>query len=129
MPLAPRLLHAAGRLAAVAALALLPVMAAAAELVMVDREGCAYCRAWKQQIGPAYPHTDLGQFAPLRLHNVRDGAIADVTLARPVTFTPTFLLVQDGAELGRIEGYPGEDFFWGLLENLLREKTDFVGSS
>jgi hypothetical protein len=129
MPLAPRLLHAAGRLAGIAALALLPVVAATAELVMVDRDGCAYCRAWKQQIGPAYPHTDLGRFAPLRLHNVRDGAIADVILARPVTFTPTFLLVQDGAELGRIEGYPGEDFFWGLLENLLREKTDFVGAS
>lgn len=129
MPLLPRLVTVAGRLAGIAALALLPAVVAAAELVMVEREGCAYCRAWKQQIGPAYPHTDLGQFAPLRLHDVRNGAIADVILARPVTFTPTFLLVQDGAELGRIEGYPGEDFFWGLLERLLKEKTDFVGSS
>ena len=34
---------------------------------------------------------------------------------RRVSFTPTFILVQDGVEVGRIEGYPGEDFFWGLL--------------
>jgi hypothetical protein len=22
-------------------------------------------------------------------------------------------------QIGRIEGYPGEDFFWGLVENLV----------
>jgi hypothetical protein len=42
-----------------------------------------------------------------------------VALKSPVRFTPTFVLVQDGRELGRIEGYPGEDFFWGLLERLM----------
>jgi len=36
-------------------------------------------------------------------------------LERSVHFTPTFILVDDGREVGRIEGYPGEDFFWGLL--------------
>ena len=34
---------------------------------------------------------------------------------------PTFVLVEDGRELGRIEGYPGEDFFWGLLGKLLEK--------
>ena len=27
-------------------------------------------------------------------------------------------LVVDGAEKSRIEGYPGEDFFWGLLDQM-----------
>ncbi len=36
-------------------------------------------------------------------------------------FTPTFVLFDDGREIGRIEGYPGEDFFWGLLQNLVPE--------
>lgn len=117
------------RMLGVALIGLMPLAAMATELVMVERDGCAYCIAWKQQIGPAYPNTDLGQFAPLRLHNQRDGAPEGVTLARPVVFTPTFLLVADGVELARIEGYPGEDFFWGLLENMLKEKTDFIGSS
>jgi hypothetical protein len=132
MPL-PSLVVYPGRLMARAglgaALALMALMAQAAELVMVERDGCAYCKAWKEQIGPAYPNTDLGQFAPLRLVNIRDGAPAGVSFARPVVFTPTFILIEDGAELGRIEGYPGEDFFWGLLEKMLKEKTDFVGSS
>ena len=105
----------------------LPAMAA--ELVMVDRDGCGYCIAWKKEIGPAYPNTDLGQFAPLRVVNIRDGAPDGVSFARPVVFTPTFILIEDGMELARIEGYPGENFFWGLLEKMLKETTDFVGSS
>jgi hypothetical protein len=51
-----------------------------------------------------------------------------VDLARPISFTPTFVLVEDGRELARIEGYPGEDFFWGLLGMLLEEHTDFAES-
>jgi len=105
----------------------LPAMTA--ELIMVDRAGCPYCIAWKEQIGPAYPNTDLGKFAPLRIVDLRDGAPEGVTFARPALFTPTFILIEDGQELGRIEGYPGEDFFWGLLEIMLKEKTDFIGSS
>lgn len=114
-------------LIAVTWLAALPLVAA--ELVMVDRAGCAYCIAWKEQIGPAYPNTDLGAFAPLRIVDIRDGAPEGMTFARPALFTPTFILIEDGQEVGRIEGYPGEDFFWGLLEKLLKEKTDFVGAS
>ncbi len=100
-----------------------------AELIMVDRAGCPYCIAWKDQIGPAYPNTDLGKYAPLRIVDIRDGAPDGVSFSRPALFTPTFILIRDGQELGRIEGYPGEDFFWGLLEKLMRETTDFDGSS
>jgi hypothetical protein len=113
----------------VAAILLTPQTASAAELVMIDREGCGYCIAWKKQIGPASPNTDLGPFAPLRVVYIREGAPAGVTFDRPVLFTPTFILIDDGRELGRIEGYPGEDFFWGLLEKMLKEKMDFIGSS
>ena len=116
-------------LALVAAGLAFSLPAVAAELVMIDRQGCAYCIAWKKEIGPAYPNTDLGQFAPLRVVDIRDGAPEGVTFARPVVFTPTFILIEDGAELARLEGYAGEDFFWGLLEKMLKENTDFVGSS
>ena len=32
----------------------------------------------------------------------------------------TFVLMHNGAEIGRILGYPGEDHFWGLLQQLLQ---------
>ena len=38
-------------------------------------------------------------------------------------FTPVFVLIENGAEFGRIRGYPGETFFWGLLASLI-ERLD-----
>ena len=34
---------------------------------------------------------------------------------RAILYTPTFVLMDQGAEVGRITGYAGEEFFWGLL--------------
>lgn len=48
-----------------------------------------------------------------------------MAFARKVVFTPTFILVEDGNERARLEGYPGEDFFWPLLSRLLEQHTAF----
>lgn len=106
---------------------LLPGLAAAAELVMVERKGCSYCIAWKEEIGPAYPNTEMGQFAPVRMIDIADAPPEGITFTRPAVFTPTFILVENGQELGRIEGYPGDNFFWGMLEMMLHAKTDYKG--
>jgi len=104
----------------------LPVWAV--ELVMVDQKGCIYCERWEAEIGPIYPKTAEGRFAPLRKVNIR--VVSDeVSLKRRVVFTPTFLVVDEGAELIRLEGYPGEDFFWPLLDEILRETTEYTGET
>lgn len=94
--------------------------AIAAELVMFEEAGCVWCRKWHAEIGPGYPRTDEGRKAPLRRHDIRKGMPAGIQLDKPVTMTPTFVLVEDGVELGRILGYPGPDFFYPLLGELLR---------
>ena len=55
-----------------------------------------------------------GRAAPLQRYDLHSET-PDVIFARRVHYTPTFILVDNGRELDRIEGYPGEDFFWGLL--------------
>lgn len=108
------------RLLTVLAFMLFAPVAALAEmrLVMVEQAGCAYCAAWDEAIGPIYPKTSEGAAAPLLKVDMHD-LPADITFARPPLFTPTFVLMQDGVEIGRIEGYPGEDFFWGLLNQMI----------
>lgn len=101
----------------------------AVELLMVERTGCHYCEEWLEKIGPIYPKTSEGAFAPLRMVNIDDAKPEDVTYARPVVFTPTFILLDDGQELARIEGYPGEDFFWGLLNAMLSKHTGFADAA
>ena len=91
----------------------------AAELVMYRTVGCAWCATWDQVIGPIYPKTEVGRRAPLRMADLDAAQGSGVILQRPVRYSPTFVLADDGREIGRIEGYPGEDFFWGLLENLV----------
>ncbi|MBE1284123.1 MAG: hypothetical protein GJ676_12505 [Rhodobacteraceae bacterium] len=101
------------------------VSAWAAELIMVEQAGCAWCKRWDSEIAPIYPKTDVGQFAPLRrvdLHKMPD----DLKITRRVNFTPTFLIVEDGHEIGRLEGYPGEDFFWPVLEKLLSDQAGYT---
>ena len=93
----------------------------AAELVMFERPGCPWCKRWHTEIGPAYPLTTEGKAAPLRRHHIRDQTLAGITLSRPVTVTPTFVLAEGGREVGRIVGYPGEDFFYEMLDGLLKD--------
>ncbi|MEZ5779571.1 MAG: hypothetical protein R3E44_14545 [Paracoccaceae bacterium] len=88
-------------------------------LLMVEQEGCVYCAEWNRVIAPIYPKSPEGKAAPLERIHIRGPYPEDAALGPRPAFTPTFILVADGREAGRIEGYPGEDFFWGLLANML----------
>lgn len=90
-----------------------------AELIMVEEHGCPWCARWTAEIGPIYAKTEEGAQAPLRRIDIAATSRSGVAFASPPVFTPTFVLVEDGIEVGRIEGYPGEDFFWGMLGQIL----------
>ena len=87
---------------------------------MFESDTCEWCDAWHAEIGPIYPKTGEGRRAPLRTVDIHDPRPSDLDHIEGVRFTPTFVLIDDdGREVGRINGYPGEDFFWGLLSELI----------
>ena len=96
----------------------LSLAAQAAELVMFTDPGCPWCAAFEREIGPVYPKTEEGRRAPLRRVDIRDRP-PELAWIEGVRMTPTFVLVEGDREVGRITGYPGPDFFFGLLGNLL----------
>ena len=111
----------------VAALILLGVSAfgpsglAAAELVMFESANCEWCEAWDNDVGVVYHKTPEGRLAPLRrvdLHAPRPDDLSDV---KRVVYTPTFVLMDGGREIGRIVGYIGEFQFWGLLGQIINK--------
>ena len=103
--------------------------ASALELIMFRRAGCPWCAVWDREVGPIYPKTEIGRRLPMRLVDLDRGGELKAVLKSPVRFTPTFVLLDEDREIGRIEGYPGEDFFWGLLENLVpKSEPDAVGA-
>lgn len=93
----------------------------AAELIMIEQAGCHWCAAWNRDVGIVYDKTKEGKRAPLRRLDLKDKIPEDLASIRIERFTPTFILVEENREIGRIRGYPGEDFFWGLLGQMLEK--------
>jgi len=94
--------------------------ASAAELIMFEEEWCEWCERWNTEVGVVYDKTPEGRRAPLRRIDIHDGTPGEIVLKSRPRYTPTFVLIENGQEIGRIEGYPGEGFFWGLLGRLLK---------
>ncbi|WP_448044959.1 thioredoxin [Bradyrhizobium liaoningense] len=106
-------------LAVAVGLALPTTASRAAELVMFERAGCAWCARFNAEIAPIYGKTGEGRAAPLRRVDLNSPLPADLAGIDPGAFTPTFVVVQEGHEIGRIRGYPGDAFFFGLLDRIL----------
>lgn len=87
---------------------------------MFERAGCVWCRKWDVEVGAVYPKSPEGQRVPLRRASLDQPLPPDLKLTPPVFYSPTFVLMDQGREIGRITGYPGEDAFWGLLGVLLK---------
>lgn len=89
-------------------------------LLMAEEEGCYWCQKWDEEISHIYPKTAEGRAVPLQRYDLHHVA-PDVELAQRVHFTPTFILISNGKEVGRLEGYPGDDFFWPLLAKMIKD--------
>ena len=94
--------------------------ARAAELVMFERAGCVWCRKWDREVGTIYSKSPEGQRVPLRRASLDQPLPAELRLNPPVLYSPTFVLMDAGREVGRITGYQGDEAFWGLLTDMLK---------
>lgn len=121
-----RLLEFFSRLTLIAAMfiALAASSARAAELVMFEQAGCAWCEAFNNEIGIIYGKTDDGLRAPLRRVDIAQELPADLAFIEVERLTPLFVLVDKGREIGRIRGYGGRDTFWTQLYMLMQKLGD-----
>ncbi len=63
----------------------------------------------------SYVNSPEGRAAPLVK---RDRRHADLKQFTGLAYTPTFILLSQGSEVGRIVGYAGADFFWSEFNRL-----------
>lgn len=117
-PVLPAALAAVLLAFAMLATAAAPARATGAELVLFETEGCPFCIRWHRQVGPVYPKTAEAKVLPLRRVELRDGLPPDLRHVADIRYTPTFVAMVDGREIGRIVGYAGEDSFWSQLAPL-----------
>lgn len=104
-------------------LAAVPLSAAAAQLIMLEQDGCHWCEVWNEEVGVAYPKTEEGKLAPLRRVDIHAPLPADLKGLKKANYTPTFVVWHNGREIDRLRGYPGGHFFWPMLQQML-DKID-----
>lgn len=95
-----------------------PAVAVGPHLVMIEEPGCSFCLRWERDVEPGYVRSEEGRIAPLVKRMRGDPSIADIPR---VVYTPTFVLLRGGDEVGRIVGYAGADLFWWQLGELMRK--------
>ncbi len=88
---------------------------------MMEQPGCVWCERFRSEIAPAYGKTEEGRRAPLRRVDITQPWPDDLSAVAPERLTPTFVLVEDGQEVARLRGYPGEHFFWPMLDEMLEK--------
>lgn len=109
------------RFLAALALMTLPAVADPLRLLMVEKDGCIYCQAWNRNIGPGYAASDAGRAAPLMRVDIHGPYPDGLALARRPFVTPTFILLDNGSEVGRLEGHMTADQFYPALSDLLTQ--------
>ena len=95
------------------------------DLLMIDDTACPYCELWDEEIGYMYSKSAEGKLAPLIRHHYGEKLPKEIKLLSEPVVTPTFIVLENNLERFRIEGYPGEEFFWSFLsEYILKLKKD-----
>lgn len=94
------------------------IATAPAVLVMIGDPGCPYCARWEREVAPGYVASEDGKLAPLVRRDRHD---RDIAFIERVVFSPTFVMLVRGREVGRIVGYGGADLFWMQLAALMED--------
>ena len=93
----------------------------AAELLYFFSSSCGYCRAFDTEVAAIYPRTDAAALAPMRRIEVNPDTMQPLreNVLFEVTTVPTFVMLEDGGEIARFEGYSSDELFWMSMERML----------
>lgn len=85
---------------------------------MFDAPNCIYCKRFKREAMGPYNESPAAKVLPLRILVIeRDKPW--FRLKKPVTSTPTFVIVEKGEEVERFAGYAGREDFLDTMNSLV----------
>lgn len=94
------------------------IATAPAVLVVISDPGCPYCARWERDVAPGYEASEDGKLFPLAR---RDRRAPDVAFIPRIVYSPTFVMLVRGQEVGRIVGYSGSELHWSQLAALIED--------
>ena len=91
------------------------------KLLYFYSDTCAYCKAWENEIANIYPKTEFEDEFKLSFINFFSNVeLEKYGISKTVKVTPTFIFVKDKTEVGRIEGYNGQELFWWQVDEIIK---------
>ena len=91
------------------------------KLLYFYSDTCAYCKAWENEIANIYPKTEFeDEFKLSFIDFFSNVDLEKYGISKIVTVTPTFIFVKDKTEVGRIEGYNGQELFWWQVDDVIK---------
>ena len=85
---------------------------------------CAYCKAWENEIANIYLKTEFEDEFKLSFINFFSNVeLENYGISKTVKVTPTFIFVKDKMEVGRIEGYNGQELFWWQVDEIIKSSS------
>ena len=91
------------------------------KLLYFYSDTCAYCKAWENEIANIYLKTEFeDEFKLSFIDFFSDVDLGKYGISKIVKVTPTFIFVKDKTEVGRIEGYNGQELFWWQVDDVIK---------
>ena len=91
------------------------------KLLYFYSDTCAYCKAWENEIANIYLKTEFEDQFKLSFIDFSSNAdFEKYGISKIVKVTPTFIFVKDKTEIGRIEGYNGQELFWWQVDEIIK---------
>ena len=94
------------------------------KLLYFYSDTCAYCKAWENEIANIYLKTEFEDQFKLNFIDFSSNAdLKKYGISKIVKVTPTFIFVKDKMEVGRIEGYNGQELFWWQVDAIIKSSS------
>ncbi len=89
------------------------------ELVVIEADGCIFCQIFRSDVLPSYEASEQGKQMPAHFVDINDMEATHIEFKAAVDIVPTFIVVKDHHEVGRIPGYVGPENFFHSINYLL----------
>ena len=95
------------------------ISASSAELLVFETKQCLYCFIFRRDVVPDYMQSMRAKTVPMRFIDIHETDVNRLRLSRPLTMLPTVVLMKNGREVDRINGYMGPEPFFHMVSRML----------
>ncbi len=89
------------------------------ELIVMEAPGCTYCELFRRDVLPSYQASERAKDMPIRFLDINDAIPEALGLDSDIDIVPTFVVIKNHKEVGRIPGYMGPEYFFHSINHLV----------